>query len=139
MLLFNIICWYPLNIYYPMYLYIYLYIYTFFFLSYKLSVPTKVGVTQLRYMTHTARCMCVRDAGASPVTFGPLRARIVPERETTQTRPMSRREDRLSITRATYSPGSRAAPAIVYPSRLRLMRPLSTRGNRLVNTSREQS
>lgn len=94
----------------------YLYIY-FFFLSYKLSVPTKVGVTQLRYMTHTARCMCVRDAG------GVWRRSGCTHRARAGNHPRfgRRYEERVVSISATYSPGSRAPlPLSLFPRDLRL-------------------
>lgn len=107
----------------------YLYIY-FFFLSYKLSVPTKVGVTQLRYMTHTARCMCVREHRRGLSLFGLLHASC-PNRKAFQTRPVLRREDRL-YQRDVLS-GFARGPR--YPSRSRLSKTAADLGKSSRNGS----
>lgn len=114
----------------------YLYIY-FFFLSYKLSVPTKVGDTTKVYDTYCPVYVRARRR-RSPVTFGPLHASC-PNEKPSQTRPLSRREDRLyqRDVLSGFARGSRYRLSIAISRLVRV--PLSTRGNCLVDHEQQSS
>lgn len=94
MLLFNIICC-GIRLIYNILSNVFIYI-LFFSFIYKLSVPTKVGVTQPRYMTHAARCMC--GACTAPAESGDIWDAVhirVGTQKFFRFRPMPRRECRL--------------------------------------------